>query len=72
VSGSDARKDYGLLTTEQAAAWLGVSRAMFFKLQKEKPLRRVELTPTTIRYDVRDLRAWADANGNVEPMGRAG
>jgi excisionase family DNA binding protein len=66
------RKDYGLLTPEQAAEWLGISRAFFFKLVKEKPLRRVELTANTIRYDVRDLRAWADANGNVEPMGRAG
>lgn len=58
----------GLLTAEQAAAWLNVSRAHFYKLK----LRRVVLGPQVIRYDLRDLQAWADANGDVAPMRSTG
>lgn len=56
----------GLLRAEEAAAWLGVSRAQFYKLK----VRQVVLGPQCVRYDVRDLMEFADANGNIDPMRR--
>lgn len=59
----------GLLTDIEAAAWLGVSRSTFYKLD----MRSIEVGGKhCIRYDIKDLQAWADANGNIAPMRRTG
>ena len=55
-----------LLRAEEAALALGVSRAQFYKLK----VRQVVLGPQCVRYDVRDLMEFADANGNIDPMRR--
>jgi len=58
----------GLLTAEEAAQWMCVSRAHFYKLQ----IRKIVVGPQCVRYDVRDLQSWADAHGNVDPMRKVG
>jgi len=57
----------GLLTTRQAAAWLGVSRSTFLTLG----IRQVRFGERIVRYDVRDLQQFADLHGDRQPM-RAG
>lgn len=55
----------GLLTTKQAAAWLGISVRKFVTLG----IRRI-LIGRAVRYDVRDLEAWCDVNGSRPPARR--
>jgi hypothetical protein len=57
----------GLLTTRQAAAWLGVSVRTLNGLG----IRQVRFGERIVRYDVRDLQQFADLHGDRQPM-RAG
>jgi len=54
----------GLLTKEEAAAWLRVSPRALAKL----PIRRVRISTRVIRYDVKDLQAFADLNGDRDRL----
>ena len=54
------RTRQGLLTTRQAAAWLGVSRTTFLTLG----IRQVRFGERIVRYDVRDLQQFADLHGD--------
>jgi hypothetical protein len=58
----------GLLTTRQAAAWLGVSRTTFLGLG----IRQVRFGERIVRYDVRDLQQFADLHGDRQPMRSTG
>lgn len=49
----------GLLTTKQAAAWLGISVRKFVTLG----IRRVRIG-RSVRYDPRDLQQYADLHGD--------
>ena len=51
----------GLLSPEQAAEWLGVSRRTIYNL----PIRYVKIGRLR-KYDLADLQAYADLNGNRE------
>jgi hypothetical protein len=53
----------GLLTTKQAAAWLGISVRKFVTLG----IRRV-LIGRSVRYDPRDLVTYADTHGSRPAM----
>ena len=53
----------GLLTTDEAAQWLRVSP----RTVKSLPLRRV-LIGRSVRYDVKDLQAFADLNGDRDRL----
>lgn len=53
----------GLLTTKQAAAWLGISVRKFVTLG----IRRVQIG-RAVRYDPRDLAAFADTHGSRPPV----
>jgi len=54
----------GLLTKEEAAAWLRVSPRALAKL----PIRRVKIGRKIVRYDVKDLQQFADLNGDRDRL----
>lgn len=58
----------GLLTAEQAAAWLNISRAQFYKLG----LRKIIVSQRCHRYDIKDLQFYADTHGTIEPLRKTG
>lgn len=57
----------GLLSVKDAAKWLSVSPGTLRKLG----LRRITIG-RCVRYDVRDLRAFADLSGTRPPMRKIG
>jgi len=54
----------GLLTKEEAAAWLRVSPRTLATLA----IRRVKITSKILRYDVRDLQQFADLHGDRDRL----
>lgn len=58
----------GLLTTRQAAEWMGVSPRTFVTLG----IRQVRFGQRIVRYDLRDLQQFADLNGDRQPMRKTG
>ena len=56
----------GLLSPEQAAEWLGVSRRTIYNL----PIRYVKIGRRR-KYDVTDLQAYADLNGSRDRLKRS-
>lgn len=58
----------GLLTTRQAAEWLGVSRTTFLALG----IRQIRFGERIVRYDVRDLQQFADLHGDRPSMRATG
>lgn len=55
----------GLLTIDEAAAWLHISIRTLAKL----PIRRIKIGRCT-RYDPRDLQNYADFHGTVPQLTR--
>lgn len=51
-----------LLSTRQAAAWLGVSPRTLWSVTNDGHLPVVRLRDHTLRYDVDDLKAYVAAN----------
>ena len=58
----------GLLTTQQAAEWMGVSVRTFVTLG----IRQIRFGERLVRYDVRDLQQFADLHGDRPPMRATG
>lgn len=58
----------GLLTTRQAAEWMGISERKFVTLG----LRQVRIGERSVRYDMRDLQQYADLNGDRPPLRKTG
>lgn len=58
----------GLLTTQQAAAWMGVSYRTFVTLG----IRQVRFGERLVRYDVRDLQQFADLHGDRPRLEKTG
>lgn len=54
----------GLLTTKQAAEWLGISIRTLAGLG----IRQVRFGERIVRYDVRDLQQFADLHGDRQPL----
>ncbi len=59
-NGYAAATEARILTPLEAAAWLRVSRRTLWTLTRDGGLRSIRIG-RSVRYDVRDLVAWIDA-----------
>lgn len=58
----------GLLTRAEAAEYLGISRTGFFRLEREKIIKRVQVTPGKkgARYKMADLNEFIEQRSQIK------
>ena len=64
-----ARGPQRLLSVAEAAAYLGISKPLFYRLGVALKFNRVTIGVRSERYDVRDLDAWIDAEKERQAHG---
>ncbi len=50
-----------LLKAKEAAAYIGVGLTTFYDLVKKQAFQKIEIGAKMVRYDIKDLDAYADS-----------
>lgn len=57
---SNATELKQMVTSKEVMAYLGISRKTLYRYEQERGLPRYKLNRTTCRYDMDEVKAWAE------------